>query len=101
MEECEVLCNRLAIMVNGTFKCIGSAQHLKSRFGDGYTATLRLKGPNYEQGIRAVLRYMTRHFPQAVLKVRFACLLFRAVPFYILWWGQVTRSNFVWGIEGS
>ena len=23
MEECEVLCNRLAIMVNGTFKCMG------------------------------------------------------------------------------
>lgn len=23
MEECEVLCNRLAIMVNGTFKCLG------------------------------------------------------------------------------
>jgi len=23
MEECEVLCNRLAIMVNGTFQCLG------------------------------------------------------------------------------
>ena len=23
MEECEVVCNRLAIMVNGTFKCMG------------------------------------------------------------------------------
>ena len=23
MEECEVLCNRLAIMVNGTFRCLG------------------------------------------------------------------------------
>ena len=31
MEECEALCNRLAIMVNGTFKCMGSVQHLKSR----------------------------------------------------------------------
>ena len=33
MEECEALCGRLAIMVNGTFKCIGSIQHLKNRYG--------------------------------------------------------------------
>ncbi len=31
MEECQVLCNRLAIMVNGTLKCLGSPQHLKNR----------------------------------------------------------------------
>ena len=41
MEECEALCTRLAIMVNGTFKCHGSIQHLKNRFGSGYTLTLR------------------------------------------------------------
>lgn len=32
MEECEVLCTKIAIMVNGQFKCIGSLQHLKNRF---------------------------------------------------------------------
>ncbi len=26
MEECQVLCTRLAIMVNGTLRCLGSAQ---------------------------------------------------------------------------
>lgn len=31
MEECEALCTRLAIMVNGRFCCLGSAQHLKGR----------------------------------------------------------------------
>ena len=31
MEECQVLCTRLAIMVNGTLKCLGSPQHLKNR----------------------------------------------------------------------
>ncbi|KAG7263275.1 hypothetical protein CRUP_000329, partial [Coryphaenoides rupestris] len=30
MEECEALCTRMAIMVNGRFKCLGSIQHLKS-----------------------------------------------------------------------
>lgn len=37
MEECEALCTRLAIMVNGKFRCLGSPQHLKSKFGEGYT----------------------------------------------------------------
>ncbi len=32
MEECQVLCTRLAIMVNGTLKCLGSPQHLKNRW---------------------------------------------------------------------
>ena len=37
MEECEALCTRLAIMVNGQFKCLGSPQHLKNKFGEGFT----------------------------------------------------------------
>ncbi|ETO27516.1 ATP-binding cassette sub-family A member 7 [Reticulomyxa filosa] len=36
MEECEALCRRLGIMVNGQLQCIGTPQHLKSRFGQGY-----------------------------------------------------------------
>ncbi|XP_031561453.1 ATP-binding cassette sub-family A member 3-like [Actinia tenebrosa] len=44
MEECEALCTRLAIMVNGQFKCIGSPQHLKSRFGYGYSLMIKVKG---------------------------------------------------------
>lgn len=31
MEECEALCTRLAIMVKGTFQCLGTIQHLKSK----------------------------------------------------------------------
>ncbi|XP_047633732.1 phospholipid-transporting ATPase ABCA7 isoform X8 [Phacochoerus africanus] len=42
MEECEALCTRLAIMVNGRFRCLGSTQRLKSRFGTGHTLTLRV-----------------------------------------------------------
>uniref|UniRef100_A0A8B9HSE8 ABC transporter domain-containing protein n=1 Tax=Astyanax mexicanus TaxID=7994 RepID=A0A8B9HSE8_ASTMX len=40
MEECEALCTRLAIMVNGIFKCLGTIQHLKYKFGDGYVVTV-------------------------------------------------------------
>ncbi|KAJ4444283.1 hypothetical protein ANN_06075, partial [Periplaneta americana] len=43
MEECEALCTRLAIMVNGQFKCIGSTQHLKNKFAKGYTLIVKVK----------------------------------------------------------
>lgn len=32
MAECDALCSRLAIMVNGQFVCLGTTQHLKHRF---------------------------------------------------------------------
>lgn len=32
-----------AIMVDGKFKCMGSVQHLKTKFGEGYTLTVKLK----------------------------------------------------------
>lgn len=36
MDECEFLCNRLAIMANGQLKCIGPVQNLKNSFGLGF-----------------------------------------------------------------
>ena len=69
MEECEVLCTRLAIMVNGHFKCLGGAQHLKDRFGDGYTMSIRVRGPNSDREVDVVNRFIERHFPLAKLKV--------------------------------
>lgn len=43
MEECEALCTRLAIMVNGEFKCIGSTQHLKNKFSKGLILKIKVK----------------------------------------------------------
>jgi len=43
MEECEALCDRLAIMVNGQFQCFGNIPHLKNKFGQGYTILVKLK----------------------------------------------------------
>jgi ABC-type multidrug transport system ATPase subunit len=42
MEECEALCTKLAIMVNGVFKCLGSTQHLKNKFAEGYTLIIKV-----------------------------------------------------------
>ncbi|XP_072526701.1 phospholipid-transporting ATPase ABCA1-like [Salminus brasiliensis] len=66
MEECEALCTRMAIMVNGQFKCLGSIQHLKSRFGDGYTVIARVQGGPTDLG--AVEEFVGRSFPGSILK---------------------------------
>jgi ABC-type multidrug transport system ATPase subunit len=43
MEECEALCHRVGIMVSGQFSCIGSLQHLKNRFSEGYSVTVNFE----------------------------------------------------------
>ena len=71
MEECEALCTRMAIMVNGQFKCLGSTQHLKTKFGEGYT--LMAKVGDVEQAemtgrMRALMTFIEQRFPLHVLK---------------------------------
>uniref|UniRef100_A0A8B9G513 ATP binding cassette subfamily A member 3 n=1 Tax=Amazona collaria TaxID=241587 RepID=A0A8B9G513_9PSIT len=67
MEECEALCTRLAIMVNGQFKCLGSPQHLKSKFGSGYT--LLAKTRSEEEGeLLAFKAFVEKTFSGSVLK---------------------------------
>ena len=39
----------LGIMVNGQFKCLGSIQHLKNRFGSGYSLTVRCQENNSDK----------------------------------------------------
>lgn len=48
MEECEALCTRLAIMVNGEFKCLGSTQHLKNKFSKGFLLTVKVQKNEFE-----------------------------------------------------
>lgn len=43
MEECEALCTRLAFMVNGKFKCIGSPQYLKNKYSNGFLLRIKVK----------------------------------------------------------
>ena len=45
MEEAEALCSRIGIMVAGRLRCLGSGQHLKNRFGNGYEVEVKMKGP--------------------------------------------------------
>jgi len=42
MEECEALCGRIGVMVEGTLCCLGPIQTLKNAYGQGYKLDLRL-----------------------------------------------------------
>ncbi|KAJ3635396.1 hypothetical protein MTP99_008309 [Tenebrio molitor] len=79
MEECETLCTRLAIMVNGNFQCLGSAQRLKNKFATGYALTIKVKkiadDVNLDQEITAIDNFIQTNFPGAQLKKKYQELL--------------------------
>lgn len=72
MEECEALCTRLAIMVKGTFQCLGTIQHLKSKFGDGYIVTMKIKSPKdgLLPDLNPVEQFFQGNFPGSVQRER-------------------------------
>uniref|UniRef100_A0A8C3II28 P-type phospholipid transporter n=1 Tax=Chrysemys picta bellii TaxID=8478 RepID=A0A8C3II28_CHRPI len=78
MEECEALCTRMAIMVNGRFRCLGSVQHLKNRFGDGYTIVVRIAGAN--PNLKPVQEFFGLAFPGSVLKEKHRNMLQYQLP---------------------
>lgn len=44
MDEAEALSTKMGIMVKGgIFKCFGSAQHIKNKFGTGYVIEIKIK----------------------------------------------------------
>ena len=42
MDECEALCERVGMMAGGRLRCLGSSQHLKGRFGEGYVVDAKV-----------------------------------------------------------
>lgn len=49
MEEAEALSTKMGIMVRGgLFRCFGSSQHIKNKYGTGYEMEIKVKKPTYE-----------------------------------------------------
>ncbi|KAG4102082.1 P-loop containing nucleoside triphosphate hydrolase protein [Neocallimastix lanati (nom. inval.)] len=46
MEEAELLCHRIGILVNGNLQCIGSPNHLKMKFNDTYILEIQCSDVN-------------------------------------------------------
>uniref|UniRef100_A0ABK0LU37 ATP-binding cassette, subfamily A (ABC1), member 8a n=1 Tax=Rattus norvegicus TaxID=10116 RepID=A0ABK0LU37_RAT len=62
MAEAEAVCDRVAIMVSGKLRCIGSIQHLKSKFGKEYLLEMKVKTPTQVEPLNMEIM---RLFPQA------------------------------------
>lgn len=49
MEEAEALSTKMGIMVRGgIFRCYGSSQHIKNKYGVGYEIEIKIQKPTYE-----------------------------------------------------
>ncbi|XP_072225725.1 phospholipid-transporting ATPase ABCA3 [Leuresthes tenuis] len=91
MEECEALCTRLAVMVNGQFKCLGSPQHLKSKFGSGYTllAKVHVEAELEDSDLLLFKDFIESTFPGSQLKDEHQGMVHYHLTDKTLTWAQV------------
>ncbi|XP_037665334.1 ATP-binding cassette sub-family A member 6 isoform X2 [Choloepus didactylus] len=77
LAEAEVLCDRVAIMVSGRLRCIGSIQHLKSKFVKDYILELKMKETSQGPLVHAEILKL---FPQAARQERYSYFLVYKLP---------------------
>uniref|UniRef100_A0A8C6NMZ2 ATP binding cassette subfamily A member 5 n=1 Tax=Nothobranchius furzeri TaxID=105023 RepID=A0A8C6NMZ2_NOTFU len=81
MEEAEAVCDRVAIMVSGQLRCIGSIQHLKGKFGQGYSLEVKLREEHMGLPQVALLHdEILRIFPHAARQESFTTLMVYKIP---------------------
>ncbi|CAO2642148.1 ATP-binding cassette sub-family A member 17 [Lemmus lemmus] len=88
MEECEALCTRLAIMVQGQFKCLGSPQHLKSKFGGGYSLQAKVRRER-RQEVPKFKAFVDLTFPGSNLEDEHEGMVQYYLPGHDLTWAKV------------
>ncbi|KAM5310189.1 ATP-binding cassette sub-family A member 6 [Glossophaga mutica] len=77
LAEAEAICDRIAIMVSGRLRCIGSIQHLKSKLCKDYILELKVKETSQETSVHTEI---LKIFPQAALQERHSFFLTYKVP---------------------
>ncbi|XP_069859783.1 ATP-binding cassette sub-family A member 17-like isoform X1 [Dipodomys merriami] len=92
MEECEALCTRLAIMVQGQFKCLGSPQYLKSKFGSGYSLQAKVHSEGQQEALEEFKAFVDLTFPGSVLEDEHQGLVCYHLPGHNLCWSKVFGS---------
>nr|XP_015211991.1 PREDICTED: ATP-binding cassette sub-family A member 5 isoform X1 [Lepisosteus oculatus] len=81
MEEAEAVCDRVAIMVSGQLRCIGSIQHLKGKYGRGYSLEVKLREEMTGlQQVALLHKAILRIFPHAARQESFATLMVYKIP---------------------
>ncbi|XP_031362237.2 ATP-binding cassette sub-family A member 10 [Lonchura striata] len=77
MEEAEAVCDRVAILVSGQLRCIGSIQYLKNKFGKGYLLEIKVKDAESTDALHAEI---LKIFPGAARQERCPSLLVYKIP---------------------
>nr|XP_030693914.1 ATP-binding cassette sub-family A member 5 isoform X2 [Globicephala melas] len=80
MEEVEAVCDRVAILVSGQLRCIGTVQHLKSKFGKGYFLEIKLKDWIENLEVDRLQREIQHIFPNASHQESFSSILAYKIP---------------------
>ncbi|ELK10775.1 ATP-binding cassette sub-family A member 3 [Pteropus alecto] len=89
MEECEALCTRLAIMVQGQFKCLGSPQHLKSKFGSGYSLRAKVQSDGQQEALEQFKAFVDLTFQGSILEDEHQGMVHYHLPGDNLSWAKV------------
>ncbi|KAH9368318.1 hypothetical protein HPB48_004510 [Haemaphysalis longicornis] len=82
LSDVEFQCNRIAILGGGRLQCLGSLAHLKEKFGQGYTITVKTY-PDKKQDtyyLREVAQAVASQFPKADLVYHYEVRRLRLVP---------------------
>jgi ATP-binding cassette subfamily A (ABC1) protein 3 len=91
MDECEALCTKIGIMVNGQFKCLGSQQHLKNKYSKGFVLSVKMQRDDPDLKIQVENRVITA-FPSAQLKEKFLDVLTFHITNTNLKWSEIFGS---------
>lgn len=70
MEEAEALCTRAGIMAQGQLLCLGSVQHLKTKYLDGYTVDVFCSANSSEEQLDQVVEEIQSGLPGASISER-------------------------------
>lgn len=89
MQECENLCTRLAIMVDGEFQCLGSIQHIKNKFSKGFVLKIMMSNRDDEVQFQKIYNQVMSKFPETQLKERFMGLITFEINLPDLKWSEV------------
>uniref|UniRef100_A0A8C2S6R1 ABC transporter domain-containing protein n=1 Tax=Capra hircus TaxID=9925 RepID=A0A8C2S6R1_CAPHI len=77
MAEAEAVCDRVAVMVSGRLRCIGSIQHLKSKFGKDYLLEVKVKALTVVEPLHTEILKL---FPQAARQERYSFVMAYKLP---------------------
>ncbi|XP_077510985.1 cholesterol transporter ABCA5-like isoform X2 [Amblyomma americanum] len=82
MEEADALCTKVGIMVRGALRCLGSTQHLKNKYGAGYTLDIKMHRQEgaWEKNVGDLKVYVKQVFPSATLREGFQDRLTYDIP---------------------